>query len=251
MIEQYYVYALYREDGITPFYIGKGRGTRWLHHEKWADRSNTHKNNVIKKLKSRGLPIKKRKLAECLTNAAASALEVKLIKKYGRWPEGPLTNKTEGGDGTPGFHFSPSLKRKLSNIQKAAWANPALRKSQSEGAKEWLNTPEACKHRSESASKRKMCRRARRERSVIAKLFWQDPQKRANLLEGHRKSWTPERRMAHSENMRRPEVRRARSRKQKSLYRDPVRRAFLLLQGRRAAHIRWHKEKRCACAIEN
>jgi hypothetical protein len=42
-IAQNYVYALFREDGVTPFYIGIGKGSRWLAHEKYAWRNRGYK----------------------------------------------------------------------------------------------------------------------------------------------------------------------------------------------------------------
>ncbi|MFM0044134.1 GIY-YIG nuclease family protein [Paraburkholderia sediminicola] len=95
----FYVYALYREDGITPFYIGKGKGARWTHHERWAKRGRSHKDNIICEIKDRGVSVPRVKLHEGLTDMEARALEIELIAKIGRYPNGPLTNLTAGGDG--------------------------------------------------------------------------------------------------------------------------------------------------------
>lgn len=95
----YYVYMLFREDGITPFYVGKGKGNRWMQHERWAQRGNAYKDNIICAMKDKGIEVPKKKIAENLTNDEACALEIRLIAEIGRHPNGPLTNLTRGGDG--------------------------------------------------------------------------------------------------------------------------------------------------------
>lgn len=101
----FYVYILYREDGITPFYVGMGRGNRWMAHEKNPVRGRSYKDNVICAMRDAGIPIRKEKAAEGLTAEEAAALEISLIAKIGRRHDGgPLTNVTGGGDG----HLNPT-----------------------------------------------------------------------------------------------------------------------------------------------
>ena len=96
----FYVYALLLADGSTPFYIGKGKGRRWLHHECPCNlRGNSHRSNIIKKLLREIGVVPKIKIAEGLTEADAHALEIKLIAIFGRRPNGLLVNKTDGGEG--------------------------------------------------------------------------------------------------------------------------------------------------------
>ncbi len=96
----FYVYALLLADGETPFYIGKGKGKRWLHHELPCNlRRNSHRGNVIRKLLHEIGEVPKAKIVEDVTESRAHAIEIKLIAIFGRWPNGPLVNKTDGGEG--------------------------------------------------------------------------------------------------------------------------------------------------------
>lgn len=131
----FYVYALFREDGITPFYIGKGRGTRVHIHEKDARRWDTsHKARVIQKMWACGITeIPKVVLAEGLLDVDAKLIECDLIQLIGRWPLGPLTNLTSGGDGVA--DLSPVSRARKSAANIASWADPAVREKRSAGMK--------------------------------------------------------------------------------------------------------------------
>jgi len=96
----YYVYEYLRED-LTPYYVGKGKNSRWR-----------GKHSVAVPPKERV-----RFVATKLTEAEAFALEEKLILEYGRKDLGTgiLRNMTSGGEGaTPG----PELRKRLSEIKK-------------------------------------------------------------------------------------------------------------------------------------
>jgi len=94
----FYVYVLFRPDG-RPCYIGKGKGNRWLCHERY-ETSNLHLKRIIK---NAGGELPKVKLYERLTEQRAFELEVELIKYIGREKDnGPLVNLTDGGDGVSG-----------------------------------------------------------------------------------------------------------------------------------------------------
>lgn len=115
MIEKtdFYVYVYFRLDG-SPCYVGKGRGERWLVHER-QESHNQHFNRIISKA---GASLPKVKTREGLTNAAAIETEIALIAAIGRADlgSGPLVNHTIGGDGSRGhIHtMSASSRRKLS-----------------------------------------------------------------------------------------------------------------------------------------
>lgn len=111
----YYVYVLYRRDRNTPFYIGKGRGKRWLRHEQSAVAGRSRKDNIIVAMKRDGIvPIPKEKLATDLTNEQAKQLERDLIRLLLRVPGGPLVNRTMGGDGSGDFVLPPHVRQKIS-----------------------------------------------------------------------------------------------------------------------------------------
>ena len=131
---EFYIYALLdpRKEGLfryghwvfhfEPFYIGKGKGNRAQHHlMNCSLSSKSHKNNKIKAIKFAGLEpiilIKKRNLTE----KQALNTEVSLIDKIGRsnLKTGPLTNLTDGGEGTSGKITTDECKAKLSAAAKA------------------------------------------------------------------------------------------------------------------------------------
>lgn len=101
----YYVYILFRRDTGEPFYVGFGRRRRWLVHEQDARRpvrqrdKNTHKRHIILIMLNAGLDVPKIKVAENLSFEQAKEIERSFVAAIGRWPNGPLTNKTDGGDG--------------------------------------------------------------------------------------------------------------------------------------------------------
>jgi len=91
---------------FEPFYVGKGQGIQWLTHLGLAQsKTKSYKLNKIRKIQSLGLEPKIIKYKENLTEEEAFDLEKKLIKTIGRLDlgHGPLTNLTDGGDGTSGL----------------------------------------------------------------------------------------------------------------------------------------------------
>lgn len=130
----YYVYALLdpRKPGYfrygrwvfhnEPFYIGKGKGNRVdFHLFECSLKTKSHKNNKLKKILSEGLqPVVTFKKSK-LTEKQALKLEVSLIARIGRsnLKTGPLTNLTDGGEGTSGKITTEEAKAKLSAIAKA------------------------------------------------------------------------------------------------------------------------------------
>lgn len=98
-MNNYYVYALFRENE-TPFYIGMGKGRRMHAHVPAARRGKTHKDRIINKLNRDGQRVLVVKLVDGLTREEAVSVECDLILLIGRYPNGPLSNLTAGGDGS-------------------------------------------------------------------------------------------------------------------------------------------------------
>ena len=99
----FYVYVLCRPCG-EPFYVGKGVKLRCLQHEAEArnTKSLTHKLNVIRSLHRQGLNVFYHIDSSFLDEASAHERERTLISEIGRHDlkSGPLTNQTDGGEGT-------------------------------------------------------------------------------------------------------------------------------------------------------
>ena len=135
----YYVYAYLRSSDNTPYYIGKGKGTRAY--------DSYHKVSVPKD-KSKIVFLEMN-----LTNVGACALERRYIRWYGRKINntGILRNITEGGDGNSGPRSeewksnhrkmmtgrtaSKETKEKMSKFDKSYMKTEAYRKKMSEAKK--------------------------------------------------------------------------------------------------------------------
>lgn len=95
----------YSYDGLSfsllyePFYVGKGTGSRkFAHLNIKALSKNSYKNNKIKKISNMREFILQ--INSNLGNQEVKEIEMFLILKIGRYDlGGPLTNKTDGGDG--------------------------------------------------------------------------------------------------------------------------------------------------------
>lgn len=99
----FYVYCYKNPQTKLPFYIGKGgRNRAWVHLNP-KNRRNCHFHNTITKIEQElGIPPIVEIIQDDLTEDAAYALEIKLIKKFGRIyydANGILTNVDEGGNG--------------------------------------------------------------------------------------------------------------------------------------------------------
>lgn len=130
-----YVYLDTRKTGIfiyhnlkfnyEPFYVGKGSGQRAYDHLTEKRVVNIHKSSKIYKIKQSNLLPDIIFLYEGLCDEDAKKIEIDVIEMIGRYPNGPLTNMTDGGDGSLG------KKRTLESIEK--------QKESIKNNVEWLN----------------------------------------------------------------------------------------------------------------
>ena len=142
MRRDYYVYFLFREEGGEPFYVGKGTRNRWAGHEKDAlAGGSSHKARIIRKIIIELSHLPKKKIAEGLTEEEAFALEVRLIADIGRYPNGPLVNKTDGGDGVSGFKFSEEQNKQNAKRAVDYWKDPIIRANMMAGVDKTWNDP--------------------------------------------------------------------------------------------------------------
>lgn len=101
----FYVYVLFRPDG-SPCYIGKGKGNRWLNHER-----RCFNKRLAEIIQQSSAPLPKIKIREGLKEVEAFETETAFISAIGRVKHGgPLVNATDGGDGTSG-HVRPATAR--------------------------------------------------------------------------------------------------------------------------------------------
>lgn len=113
----FYVYIYRHPETLEPFYVGKGKNERAYSHLKSS--KNMHLQNKIKKIQESGIdPIVE--LIEAIDEHHALFLEVCLIDVIGRSDlgKGPLTNKTDGGEGLKNASFETREKMRLAKIGK-------------------------------------------------------------------------------------------------------------------------------------
>ena len=113
----YYVYEHWRLDRDECFYVGKGNGGRAFSMKN----RNRHHQAIVSKLSRIGSAFEVRIVASGLSEKEAFSLERERIQF---WRESgiDLTNITNGGEGTSGFHHSEETKRKLSEKNKGTTA---------------------------------------------------------------------------------------------------------------------------------
>lgn len=120
-MKKYYVYKLQIEGEDFPFYIGKGSGTRMLHHfMPYELKKKTHKSFKILKAIRNGIKILTIIIEDNLSEHEAFELESSLVRQYGRLDNntGILVNKCDGGKGSPKVKVSNNTRAKLSEVSK-------------------------------------------------------------------------------------------------------------------------------------
>lgn len=133
--DRWYVYVLWRLDLYRPipFYVGKGRKYRFTHHEMRSELPlNPHKRRIIERHEKLGLKIGYSIHAYDLDEQDALDAEAALIEKLGRRNRnlGPLTNLTNGGEGTSGHlglrgDTNPKSRAVFANGRRYAWMGAA------------------------------------------------------------------------------------------------------------------------------
>ncbi len=132
MSNEFYVYVLLdpRKPGeykygefvfpYEPFYVGKGKNGRAGEHFQIRNQSDDHKSRKIRKIyKETGLEPIIAKPYENLFEEVSFELEKFLIAQIGRYDlgKGPLTNYTDGGEGTSGYIFTEETRKKMSEAK--------------------------------------------------------------------------------------------------------------------------------------
>lgn len=123
----YYVYVLFDWLGV-PRYIGKGKGRRWLKHETATDPINWMKNEFIDQTWTVLGEIPKIKVCEDVDERSAFEIERALIQVIGRFPNGPLTNMSDGGDGGWYKSISSDQRRIIMAKVNASFTKEQLKK---------------------------------------------------------------------------------------------------------------------------
>ena len=180
----FYVYMYLREadslrteNGLkgTPYYIGKGCGTRaWRKH---GSRIKVPKNeNII--FVSYGL-----------TDLDAKNLEIELISKYGRIDLGTgiLINLTEGGEGVIGTTEEVRAKRRAS--QRATWATDEAKARKSEATRKVWDNPDYKAKRAATIKKAWANPELRKKHSAKIKETWSDPRLKNEQSERNKARW--------------------------------------------------------------
>jgi len=105
---QFYVYHLLRPNG-TSFYVGKGQSRRIFFHESEAQGTGrSYKLNIIRQIISTGRELGYEIVSIYKSEEEALQREVEEIRRIGRHDlkKGPLSNLTDGGEGTSGVDLS-------------------------------------------------------------------------------------------------------------------------------------------------
>jgi hypothetical protein len=183
----YTVYGFFDPRDGAPRYIGQGKGKRyrWWHYAKGDTQYGV--KPWLRGLKALGLEPEVLILADGLTRAQALAWEVGLIATIGRTADkaGPLLNLSSGGEGGHGCKVSAETRRKLSEVNRERYADPAERAKQAEAARKRYADPAEHTRQAEAAKQAwadpALCQR----QAEATRQQYADPAKRARILAAH------------------------------------------------------------------
>ena len=120
---RFYVYMLLRPWNGVPCYVGKGQSLRVFYHAAMgAQHYNKHLASIFKKAGGH-LPFVI--LFSSDDEDESLAWETRFIVAIGRadLKQGPLCNKTNGGEGVSGYVFSEEQNSRNAEINQARWAS--------------------------------------------------------------------------------------------------------------------------------
>lgn len=135
-----YDYGPNRVLKFEPFYVGKGKGNRMYHSARCFPSAtiSSHKASKVRKIVASGHAVIVRKIISGLTEDEAFRFEERVIALIGRSDNetGPLTNKSDGGEGPS--NPSEVTRKKLSRAAIASYEarSPKERKAITELARE-------------------------------------------------------------------------------------------------------------------
>jgi ribosomal protein S16 len=118
-MNNFYVYEHWRTDRDECFYVGKGRAGRAYDMKT----RNRHHKAIQAKVSREGFAIEIRMVATGLAEGDAFALEIERIV-FWRASGADLTNMTNGGEGTSGYHHSVEVRQKMSISQNKRLPRP-------------------------------------------------------------------------------------------------------------------------------
>lgn len=206
------------EDASGIFYVGKGR----LARAKSLEGRNRHHANVVAKYGSENILVG---TFECSSEQTAFDLEVGLIKCLRRMGVS-LTNQTDGGEGTSGYHHDDTTKSRMSTAVRAGLTEEVVA-SRALAIKQALNIPEVHAKRVLAIKEAWADPLLRGTQSSLAAGLWADEEYRTTQISSRVKSWQdPETRRLRSDAVKKakstPEARRKVSVAMKQVYQDPV-----------------------------